>query len=292
MDLYSTVARVAKLGGMAMALGGTDAGKSTFCRMCAEVAVRLGKTVAYLDIDVGQTTVGPPATIGLKFVSGEEDLRPDALARADAISFVGAMSPARHELVTVIGALRLAEHARAAGVHLIVVDTSGLIEGTQGLLLKLAKVEALRPEFIVGFQRGSELEPVLGAIRRVCPPEVEALPVDDKIVPSTVEERTTRRQERLRAAFAAPVYNWNVKPSVLVPAIPPDLDLSILDRMLVGMEDGKGSCIGLGILEAREDGMHMISALDQGAKALRLGSLRVAPDFGTTSVDLRDIFFD
>lgn len=292
MDLYSTVARVAERGGVVLALGGVDTGKSSFCRMAAEVAVRLGRPVAYVDADVGHPTVGPPATVGLRFITSEEDLEPSALSRADAMSFVGAMTPTDHELAVVIGCMRLVEKARAAGVHLIVVDTSGVIEGTQGLVLKVAKVEAIRPDFVIGFQRGGELDPVIGAIRRVAPPEVEALPVPDSIMPGTVDGRAAHRRERLRSAFEPPVYNWSVKPSVLIPAVPPEFDLVALDRILVGMEDGKGICIGLGILEHRDDGLHMISSLDQGAKALRLGSVRVGPDFGTTSVDLRDVFFD
>jgi polynucleotide 5'-kinase involved in rRNA processing len=88
------------------------------------------------------------------------------------------------------------------------------------------------------------------------------------------------------------VYNWTVKPSVFVPAVPPEFALGQLDRLLVGMEDGKGTCVGLGILEHRDDGLHMISALDQGAKALRLGSVRIGQDFGTSPLNLREIFFD
>lgn len=292
MDLYTTVARVAERGGIVMTIGGVDTGKSSFCRMAAEVAVRLGHTVAYVDADVGHPTVGPPATIGLKLITGPEDITPDALARADALSFVGAMRALDHELPIVIGVMRMVSRARMEGAHLIVVDTSAFIEGTRGLVLKAAMVEAISPDFVVGFQRGTELDPVIGAIRRVAPPEVEALPVPDDIMPSTVDERADHRKSRLRAAFTPPVYNWSVKPSVLIPAVPPELDLASFDRLLVGMEDGKGACIGLGILDHRDDGLHMISSLDQGARALRLGWVRVQPDFGTTTVDLEDIFFD
>jgi len=94
----------------------------------------------------------------------------------------------------------------------------------------------------------------------------------------------------LRAVFEPPVHRWKVKPSVLVPAVPPEIDVATLDGLLVGMEDGKGNCVGLGILEYKEDGLRMISALAEGAKALRLGSTRVTPDFLTHNVDLRDIF--
>lgn len=291
MDQYdSVVARIVERGGMVVALGGIDVGKSTFCRMCAAVAVRIGKTVAYLDTDIGQKTVGPPATIGLKFIEGEADLEPDALRRADALAFVGSVSPQGHKLPMVVGAMRLAEQARASGAHLIVVDTTGYIGGLGGQMLKFQKVEALRPDWVVGFQRGGELEPILGAIRRALPPEVDALPVAHEIVPTTVEQRANRRREALRAVFEPPVHRWKVKPSVTVPAIPPDVELATLEGLLVGMEDGKGNCIGLGILEYREDGLRMITTVTEGAKALRLGEVAVDADFGVHLVDLREIF--
>jgi polynucleotide 5'-kinase involved in rRNA processing len=143
---------------------------------------------------------------------------------------------------------------------------------------------------VVGFQRGGELEPILGAIRRTLPLEVESLPVSPDIVPTDVDERARRRRERLRAAFEPPVHRWKVKASVLVPAVPPEVDPALLDGLLVGMDDGKGNCVGLGILEHHEDGLRMISTLAEGAKALRLGSTRVTPEFSTTGVDLREIF--
>jgi polynucleotide 5'-hydroxyl-kinase GRC3/NOL9 len=291
MDLYdSIVARTVERGGTAVAIGGLDSGKTSFCRMCAAVAARLGRTVAYVDSDVGQSAVGPPATIGLKFISRADDLEADRLARADAIYFVGATSPKGHMLPMVIGAQKLVDQARAAGADLILVDTTGFIHGTQGQVLKIAKVEALRPDAVIGFQRGGELEPILGGIRRTLPPEVDAMPVDPAVQVTSVEERATHRQDGLRRFFEPPLNHWKVKTSVFVPQIPPELDPSALDRILVGLEDGKGNCIGLGILEYREDGLRMMSTAGEGAKALRLGSVRVTEDFGTTGVDIRDIF--
>ncbi|HJT38395.1 MAG TPA: Clp1/GlmU family protein [Actinomycetota bacterium] len=291
MDLYdSVVARTVERRGTTVALGGLDSGKTSFCKMCAAVAVRLGRTVAYVDSDVGQSTVGPPTTIGLKFISTAEDLEPEPLARADSIYFVGSTSPKGHMLPMVIGAMKLVDQARAAGADLIVVDTTGFIHGTQGQVLKIHKIEALRPDAVVGFQRGGELEPILGSIRRLLPPEVDALGVDPAVEATSVEDRAASRQQGLQRFFEAPLNHWKVKASVLVPSIPPELDPASLDRLLVGLEDGKGNCIGLGILENRDDGLHMMSTEGEGAKALRLGSVRVTEDFGMIGVDLRDIF--
>ncbi len=290
MDVYGVIKRVVERGGMAVALGGLDTGKSTFCKMLAEVAVRAGRRVAYLDTDIGQTTVGPPTTIGLKFIATEADVEPEHLSRADAMYFVGSTSPYKHMLPMVVGANKLAKLARAEGVDVVVVDTSGFIDGTKGQVLKMHKVEVLEPDFVIGFHRGGELDPILGGIRRALPPEVDELNVDDNIMPTTADERASRRQARLKATFEGPIHRWKVKPSVLVPAIPPDVDPALLDGFLVGMEDGKGHCVGLGVLEYTHEGLKMVSSLAEGARALRLGSVRVTKDFRTTAVDLRDIF--
>lgn len=291
MEAFETlVARVVERGGTVVALGGIDSGKSTFCKTCAAVALRVGRSVAYLDTDIGQSSVGAPTTIGLKFLGGPGDLAEDALARADALYFVGSTSPQGHLLPLVVGAARLAQQARDAGAQLIVVDTTGLIGGTLGQVLKFHKLEALRPDWVVGLQRGEELEPILGAARRALPAEVETLPIPDGVHPRSIEERNEARRTRLAAAFEPPLHRWKVKTSVFIPAIPPEIDPAQLDGMLVGMEDGKGACVGLGILECREDGLRMRSSLAEGAKALRLGSVRVNHDYHTTKVDLRELF--
>jgi len=291
MDAYETlIARVVERGGMAVALGGMDSGKTTFCKMVAAVAVRVGRTVAYIDTDVGQTTVGPPTTIGLKYIRDDADLSPEALGRPDQIYFVGDTSPQGHLLPMVVGSSKLAEEARRAGAEVILVDTGGLIGGTLGQILKFHKLEALRPDWVCGFQRGEELEPILAMVRRTMPVEVECMPIPDHIRFTTVDERIANRREKLKAAFEPPVHRWKVKPSVFIPQIPPDVDLATLDGLLVGMEDGKGTCMGLGILEYREGALRMISTVAEGAKALRLGSMRVTSDFDTSRVDLREIF--
>ena len=107
------------------------------------------------------------------------------------------------------------------------------------------------------------------------------LPIPDTVRITTVDERIANRRDKLKAAFEPPVHRWKVKPSVFIPQIPPDVDMTMLDGLIVGMEDGKGNCMGLGILEYREGALRMISTVAEGAKALRLGSIRVTSD--TTS---------
>jgi polynucleotide 5'-hydroxyl-kinase GRC3/NOL9 len=160
------VDRAARHARTVMFIGGMDAGKSTLARATAAYALKVGRTVAYLDADVAQKTVGPPATVGLKHIREPDDLILERMADADALGFVGSTSPTDH-LVPLVGALqRLRQRARAEGADLVIVDTGGEVSGIRGQLVKYYKVDMLEPDLVVGLQRGEELEPILGVVDR------------------------------------------------------------------------------------------------------------------------------
>jgi polynucleotide 5'-kinase involved in rRNA processing len=278
--------------GVVVLLGSMDSGKTTFARMLLAGAVDRGITASYLDTDVGRTTVGPPTTIGLKHVLEPKHLREDELAIADGLYFVGWVSAQFHLLPLVAGTAKLMDVARRSGAELIVVDTSSLISGVYGQILKYHKLEVTRPDYVIGFERGEELRPLLGITRRFTPARVESYPVHPETRPTTAMERAETRRARFAAYFSGPLHRWRVKPTVFLPSLPPDADLLSLAGLLVGMEDGNGSCVGIGYLEVAEDGgLRMISTVSEGARALRLGSTRITSDWSsTTRVDLRHLF--
>ena len=285
------VERVAAQVQTVVLVGGLDSGKSTLSRALLEAAIAAGRTAAYLDADVGQKCVGPPATVGLKLVRSAEDLHPDRLAQADALAFVGSTTPQGHLLPTVTGVARLAGLAREQGTGLVVVDTSGLVSGIYGQLLKYHKVEMVAPDVVVGLQRGEELTPLLGVIQRFFHTEVVSLGVHPGVVPTTVEQRAERREHAMRAYFAGTLQRWRVKPTVFMPALPPLFETSQLDRLIVGLSDGGGSYLGIGYLEHGHDGvLRLVSPVAEGPKALRLGSVRLDENFRAKRVDLRNLF--
>lgn len=277
--------------GVTLLVGGLDSGKTTLARRIARGGIQGGMTVGFLDADVGQSTVGPPTTVGLRLCRTEADLEHESLARADVLAFVGSTSPQGHLLPLVVGTRLLLDRARAEGADLVVVDTTGLVSGVYGQLLKGHKVQLLQPDLVIGLERGDELKPLMGVIRRFSAAAVLSLRVHPDVVPTSVEQRALNREESMRRYFAGPLQRWRIKPTVFMPTLPDLFDLSNLDRLLVGLSDGKGGCIGIGYLEYVEEGggLRLISPVAEGPKALILGSVRLEEDFRARRVDLRNL---
>lgn len=291
-DHEALVERIAPTAHTVFMVGGLDSGKSTLSRMVLRRAIESGRACAYLDVDVGQKSVGPPATIGMKLANGPEDLEPETLAAADALWFVGSTSPQGHLLPVVTGVARVMARARESGAELVVVDTSGLVSGVYGQLLKYHELELLQPDVVVGLQRGEELGPLLGIIRRFFSGELVSLGIHPDVVPTTADQRAENREAAMRRYFSGDVHRWRVKPTVFMPSLPPMFDLARLDRLLVGLSDGSGAYTGIGYLEYSpdEDVLRLISPVAEGPKALRLGSVRLEETFRTKRLDLRSLF--
>ncbi|TMK97292.1 MAG: hypothetical protein E6G40_08850 [Actinobacteria bacterium] len=293
MEQYKAVVdRVAETGRVAMMIGGLDSGKSTLGRMIAAAAVEQGRTVAYLDADLGQKTVGPPTSVTLRMLRAQEDLDPASMGKPDALYFVGSTSPQGQLLPLVVGAGRLLARSYEEEADLVVVDTSGMVSGVYGQLLKYHKVELLQPDVVIGLQRGEELDPLLGIIQRFFDTEVVTLAVDPDVRSMSVEERARNRVAAFERYFGGSLQRWRVKPTVFMPALPALFEPSQLDRLLVGLSDGESSYIGLGYLEySEEEGvLRLLSPVEEGPKALKLGSVRLEDGYKVRRVDLRNLF--
>lgn len=279
--------------GVVFLLGGIDTGKTTFGIELARRAVASHVPTAIVDTDIVLSTIGPPTTVGLKLCGPGTDLTHEGLRAADGLGFVGSLVPKGHLLPLVTGAAKLVATARATGAQLVVVDTSSLVSGLYGQMLKFFKMDVLGPDFVVGFERGGELEPVIGIAQRFTPAEVLELSVAPEVTIRSVEERMAFREEQFAAYFASGTSRWRVKPTVFMPTLPPEFDLAMLDSLVVGMEDGKGSCVGIGVLEhdASEDILRMVSPVTEGVRGLRLGSIRIDTTGRSKGpVDLRQLF--
>jgi polynucleotide 5'-kinase involved in rRNA processing len=279
--------------GVVFLLGGIDTGKTTFGIELARRATAARIPTAIVDADIVLSTVGPPTTVGLKMCDSNTELTRESLRAADGMGFVGSLVPKGHLLPLVTSTAKLVISARSLGAQMVVVDSSSLVSGLYGQVLKFFKMDLLGPDFVVAFERGGELEPVIGIAQRFTPAEVLELSVGPEIMVRSVEDRITYREEQFAAYFAGGSSRWRVKPTVFMPTLPPEFDLALLDSLVVGMEDGKGSCVGIGVLEydATEDIIRMVSPVTEGVRGLRLGSIRMdVTGRSKGPVDLRQLF--
>ena len=272
-----------------MFVGAMDTGKTTLALEAVTQAVHAGRDVAFVDADISNSRVGSPAAVGLKYLSQPGDL--DRLVEADAMHFVGAISPNKLVLQQVIATAALADRA-AAQADLVIIDTSSVISGVVGETLKYHKAELIRPDLVVALQRGAEMEPIIGMLKRFFSAEVISAPADPDLMPSSPDERAERRIEAFRRAFAPELERWRVRSTVFAPTLPPALEQSRLDGLLVGIQDGQGGCLGLGRLEYDDGTLRVSTNAGEGMKGLRMGSLTIDPDtFEVRPVNLRDLMF-
>ena len=189
-----------KVGGVAMVLGAPDSGKSTLSRYLIYRAYAAGKPAALVDLDLGQSHLGPPATLGLGLfpprAPGDDSLFPEALY------FIGQTSPKGALLEVAAGSRVLVDEAARRGVRRVVVNTSGYVEGPGAVRLKLAQVELLRPSLLLALERRGELTALLQALAPPGGKRLLRLPVSSRAKDKTPQERRRYREERFRRYFA------------------------------------------------------------------------------------------
>jgi polynucleotide 5'-kinase involved in rRNA processing len=275
--------------GVFMLIGGPDTGKTTLSKFLLADALTAGLSAAFVDADLDATTVGPPACVGLKWITGPESF--DTLAEADELRFVGSTQPDGVVLSHVVAATSLVELARSRA-DVVVLDTTGVVSGIVGQTLKYHLAELSSPALVIAMQRGGEMEPVVGMLQRFLGVRVargrphEGLPLLGPL------EQRNRRIASFRDALEPPLPRWRIEPTVFAPTLPEAFDLERLEGMLVGVQDGEGRCLGLGVLEFADGALRVATHHGEQMKGLRLGSLTVSlATMETTRVRLRQLIF-
>ncbi|MEN3185187.1 MAG: Clp1/GlmU family protein [Atribacterota bacterium] len=181
--------------GTIMVLAPLDRGKSTLIRLLYVFFLREGRRVGWVDSDLGQSTVGPPTTIGLVISRGKE-ATPEERLFTPYFRFIGDTTP-EHEIVAT--ACYAAELARLASARCDVVlfDTCGLFSYPSGYFLKMLKIRLTEPEVVLAV--GEKEEFLLW--QRFLRERLLVLPLPKEVAAKQYEFRRGYRQQLFNRYF-------------------------------------------------------------------------------------------
>jgi polynucleotide 5'-hydroxyl-kinase GRC3/NOL9 len=182
-------------------IGANDTGKTTVVKYLVEKCAQRGFKVGLIDADIGQSFIGPPATIGMTLI---DEYNPISFEKLPTyLRFIGATSPAGHISSTIEGIKKLVDKAQDSGAEIIIIDTTGLISGTVGCELKRRKFELIKPDRIIAIQRSNELEALLTLLESHIDSEISRLPVAEAVKQKSIDYRRDYRCNKFKDYFAA-----------------------------------------------------------------------------------------
>ena len=277
--------------GVVVMLGPVDVGKTTVATAIASAAVRAGQRTAVVDADTGQSDIGPPTTVALALPQ-HPARRMDRWQPA-ATFFVGDTTPQAVYGYLVDGTVRSIDLARAREAEVIVVDTTGWVEGLAAVTAKVRKLYRIDPRHVVALQRRGEVEPILERLPgRIT---VHRLRPSPHVRRRSHEVRRATRARRFRRYFAGGrlhTLRLNELRSGRLPAfggreIPQDrilrdIPAAELRHLLVGLANDGEWLKAVGSVVAAAPDRETVTVLAPvrslgGVAALQWGILRVAP---------------
>ncbi|MBI4743275.1 MAG: hypothetical protein HY776_00320 [Actinobacteria bacterium] len=265
--------------GKVFLLGGSDTGKTTFAFILAKEAVSRGLRVGFVDADLGQTSIGPPCTIGSAVLSRENIF--NDLIEPDKLYFVGDTSPYGHLLQSVVGTKQLVDETEKLNPDLLIIDTSGLIDGAMGQALKYHKIISLRPDFVIASQREDELYVILKVLSSYQKPVVKILPVPVEVKRLSSEMRAKNRKLKFESYFKDSTrIKLKINQISFYPSFQDVLKRREFENLIVGLKDENGSTKGIGVIDKlnNKDGCIEIftpASINQIIKGIEFGFLKI-----------------
>jgi polynucleotide 5'-hydroxyl-kinase GRC3/NOL9 len=274
--------------GIAIIIGATDTGKTTLANFLTLNLCRRGLKVALVDADIGQSTLGPPATIGFAVFKSDPDW--EVVLSSPEIFLVGSTTPEGHFPLFLKGVKRMVDKALSCGTELILVDTTGFVLGEAGKELKKRKIDLISPRFILALQKSDEIEHILDLYQENPLCKILRLPLSEKARTRSMEERRTNRANRFRDYFKdsvsreLAVEEVRIEGEVLDPggeSIPLEWSLRI-SGLLIGLKDDNDETPALGIIKNYSEEKRTVRISTplrdmQGVRTIQLSSLKIVP---------------
>lgn len=195
-DLVSLIRK--RPGCVVYLLGSTDTGKSTLCRYLVR-QLSCSSGAAYLDLDPGQSTIGPPATAGLALFDGR-----NPSPYATMLRFVGSPSLSGHFIQEMAAAAHLLRLARTGKAPFVIADSPGWVGDLAADEFHVRMIDLLAPDLVIALCTGNGLEPILTCFPS--PPYlVRRIPPSPDVRPRSRRWRAWYREEKFRTFFAGSV---------------------------------------------------------------------------------------
>lgn len=255
-----------------MIVGGADSGKTTTLQ---SMLVQRQDATALVDLDLGQSHVGPPAMLAWGFwrqgYRELEDISPER------IFFVGATSPLANPAAAISGAAAVCSDAEDHSDK-VLIDTSGAIMGRFARRLKLEKIRAVRPDFIIGLERETELEHILSQVEGERLARVIRGSVPRGVSGKSPKERSSYRQARFAAYFGdardlrLALNDIEVMRFGQGGEVDDEFE-GLVEGMLVGLADRVGRHQGMGILRVIDRQQRELGVLGRIPPGARIAAL-------------------
>ena len=238
-----------------MILGAADCGKSSLCTYLVNKLIDGKCKVAVLDGDLGQSDIGPSATVGYGLTSKQISELYDL--RLKNAFFVGVTSPLTAMSKTIEGLVTMEAEILKGQVDFVLVNTDGLVDGEVAVKYKADLVKSLKPDIIIGIQKQGELNPVITCL------EIPVFTVEPSFA---LNPRTPEKRKHLREMTYAR-YLKNAKLQIY-----PKSQVTIEPRNVLpkNQEPEKGILVGLCGRGSKFLGIGVLREVNQLRKALKV----------------------
>ncbi|HXL02477.1 MAG TPA: Clp1/GlmU family protein [Candidatus Atribacteria bacterium] len=190
--------------GILMVVAPPDRGKTTLIRLLSSFFVSQGKKVGWVDSDLGQSNVGPPATVGMVMVSKKFPLSLRERLFTPYFRFVGDVTPEKRIEATALYTAELTKMA-SSKTQITLIDTCGLIFSLSGLRLKMLKMKLIKPELVLGIGRDEEFE----VLKKFYGEQFWVVSPSSRASKKDYEKRRSHR-ERLFSLYFSSGENWEM----------------------------------------------------------------------------------
>ena len=234
-----------------LVVGAAEAGKTTFTAWMANQLRERGLSVAIVDADIGQSEIGPPATVGLGTVRARLTRSGDA--ELTALEFVGVTSPGRRPWQVAEATGRLVAKARPR-FDRVIVDTSGFVAGGFAAAVKQRKIKAVDPDVVVLIQVADECEHIVRGVASRPRPRIVRLPAVRGLRARSPAVRRRHRELALARYFAdARAVTLDAARIDLRSVVGAPVALeTLIAGTLVALQAADGTTLALAVVEATD----------------------------------------